>query len=124
RKLLGLPEIAELTGAPKVDVGLPAAASGPDFNKQSALRDLNALSDAAKGFPDLAKAGAAGIVAAVTTLENDPALLAALQRRALIEKGLDLLDGPECPLCDEPWGDEEHLREHLKAKPAKSAEAQ
>ena len=48
RKLLGLPEIAELTADTKLDVGLAAAASGSDFNKQSALRDLNALSDAAK----------------------------------------------------------------------------
>jgi hypothetical protein len=31
RKLLGLPEIAELTADTKVDVGLSAAASGPDF---------------------------------------------------------------------------------------------
>src|SRR5262249_2214404 len=61
RKLLGLPEIAELTADTKVDVGLSGAASGPEFNKQSAIRDLNALSDAAKGFPDLAKADAAAI---------------------------------------------------------------
>src|SRR5262249_11769455 len=109
RTLIGLPEISELTADTKADVGLSAAASRPDFNKQSALRDLNALSDAAKGFPDLAKADAAGIVADLTTLENDPALLAALQRRAFIEKGLDLVDGPECPLCDKPWEDEQRL---------------
>src|SRR3989454_3237206 len=123
RKLLGLPEIAELTADTKLDVGL-AAASGPDFNKQSALRDLNALSDAAKGFPDLAKADAAAIIADLAKLEEDPALLAALQRRAFIEKGLDLVDGPDCPLCDRPWEDEQHLRDHLKAKLEKSAEAQ
>jgi hypothetical protein len=124
RKLLGLPEIAELTPDTKVDVGLSAAASGPDFNKQSALRDLSSLSEAAKGFPELARADAAGIVADLTTLEKDPGLLAALQRRAFIEKGLDLVDGPECPLCDRPWEDEQHLREHLKEKLAKSAAAQ
>ncbi len=124
RKLLGLPEIAELTADTKLDVGLAAAATGPDFNKQSALRDLNALSEAAKGFPDLAKADAAAIIADLAKLEEDPALLAALQRRAFIEKGLDLVEGPECPLCDKPWEDEQHLRDHLKAKLQKSAEAQ
>jgi recombinational DNA repair ATPase RecF len=124
RKLLGLPEIGELTADTKLDVGLSASANSPDFNKQSALRDLNALFEAAKGFPDLGKAEAAAIVADLERLENDPALLAALQRRALIEKGLDLVEGPECPLCDKPWEDEEHLREHLKAKLAQSAEAQ
>ena len=123
RKLLGLPEIAELTADTKVDVGLSAAASGPSFNKQSALRDLSSLSEAAKSFPELAKADADGIVSDLTTLEKDPGLLASLQRRAFIEKGLDLVDGPECPLCDKPWDDEQHLREHLRAKLAKSDEA-
>ena len=123
RKLLGLPEIAELTADTKVDVGLSAAASGPSFNKQSALRDLSSLSEAAKSFPELAKADADGIVSDLTTLEKDPGLLASLQRRAFIEKGLDLVDGPECPLCDKPWDGEQHLREHLRAKLAKSDEA-
>lgn len=123
RKLLGLPEIAELTADTKLDAGLSAAAKTPDFNKQSALRDLKALSDAAKGCPDLAKTEAAAIVSDLAKLEADPALLAALQRRSFIEKGLDLVDGPECPLCDTPWKDEQHLRDHLKAKLAKSEEA-
>jgi hypothetical protein len=46
-----------------------------------------------------------------------------LQRRSFIEKGIELVDGPECPLCDTPWEDEQHLRDHLKAKLAKSEEA-
>ena len=121
--MLGLPEIAELTADTKLDAGLSAADKTPEFNKQSALRDLKALSEAAKGFPDLAKTEAAAIVADLARLEADPALLAALQRRSFIEKGLDLVDGPECPLCDTPWDDEQHLRDHLKAKLAKSEEA-
>ncbi len=123
RKILGLSEIADLTADTKLDTGLSAAAKMPDFNKQSALRDLKALSDSAKGFPELAKTEAAAIIADLAKLEADPALLAALQRRTFIEKGLDLVDGPECPLCDTPWDDEQHLRDHLKAKLAKSEEA-
>jgi recombinational DNA repair ATPase RecF len=123
RKLLGLPEIAALTADTKVDAGLSSAATMPEFNKQSALRDLNALSDAAKGFPDLAKVEVAAIIADLAKLEADPALFSALQRRTFIEKGLDLVDGPDCPLCDTPWEDEQHLRDHLKAKLAKSEEA-
>ena len=94
RKVLGLAEIAELTADTKLDAGLSAADKMPEFNKQSALRDLKALSDAAKGFPDLAKTEAAAIVTDLAKLETDPALLAALQRRSFIEKGLDLVDGP------------------------------
>jgi recombinational DNA repair ATPase RecF len=124
RKLLGLSAMAELTADTKLDAGLSASASLPDFNKESALRDLNALSEAANGFPDLAKADADAILADIAKLESQPALLAALQRRAFIENGLDLMDGPACPLCDTQWADEQHLREHLKAKLAKSVEAQ
>src|SRR5262249_53113952 len=124
RKLLALPEIANLTPDTKLDAGLSASTTLPDFNKQSVLRDLNALSEFASGLPDLAKTDAEAIAADLEKLENDPALLAALQRRAFIEKGLELVEGPECPLCNKPWEDEEHLREHQKAKLAKSVEAQ
>ncbi len=123
RKVLGLPEIAELTADTKLDAGLSATDKGSEFNKKSALGDLNALSEAAKKFPDLAKKQAAAMVTDLLKLETDPALLTALQTRALIEKGLDLINGPECPLCDTQWKDEQHLRSHLKAKLAKSEEA-
>jgi DNA repair exonuclease SbcCD ATPase subunit len=123
RRLLGLPAITDLTADTKVDAGLASTAKTSEFNKESALRDIKALADTAKGFPDLAKIEVAAIVSDLETLEADSALLAALQRRSFIEKGLDLVDGPECPLCDKPWDDEQHLREHLKAKLAKSEEA-
>jgi hypothetical protein len=76
-----------------------------------------------RDFPDLAKAEAAAIVADLAKLETDPALFGALQRRAFIEKGLELVDGPECPLCDSPWEDEQRLIDHLKEKLAKSEQA-
>ncbi|MGA7384180.1 MAG: chromosome segregation protein SMC [Methylocella sp.] len=123
RKVLNLPEIAELTADIRLDAGLSETAKTPEFNKETALRDLRALSNAAKGFPDLAKTEAAGIVADLSKLEVDPALLAALQRRSFIEKGLDLVEGPECPLCDTRWEDEQHLRDHLQAKLEKSESA-
>jgi hypothetical protein len=119
--VLNLPEIAGLTADTRLDAGLTAKT--PEFNKESALRDLKALSDAANGFPDLAKTEVAGIVADLAKLEADPALLAAFQRRSFIEKGLELVDGPECPLCDTPWEDEQHLLEHLQAKLEKSESA-
>ena len=124
RQLLGLPEIAELTADTKLDTGLSAVPIGQAFNKQSALRDLNALAEAAKGFPDLAKAEVGDILVELDRLESDPALLAVLQRRAFIEKGLEFVEGPDCPLCDTSWEDEQHLREHLKVKLAKSTQAQ
>lgn len=123
RKLLGLTEIAELTADTNLAVGLSASATATAFNKQSALRDLKALSDAAEGFSDIGKATAMAIVTDLEKLERDPGLLDALQRRAFIEKGLELVDGPDCPLCDTPWADEQHLSDHLRAKLEKSEEA-
>lgn len=123
RKVLDLPAIAELTADTKLDAGLSNTAKPSEVNKEAALRDLKALAEAAKGFPDLARTEAAAIIADLAQLEADPALLAALRRRSFIEKGLDFVDGPECPLCDTPWKDEQHLRDHLKAKLAKSEEA-
>ena len=123
RALLGLTEIAEMTADTKLDEGLSSAARAPEFNKRSALRDLGALSEAARGFPTLAAGDAAAILCDLGRLENDPSLLAALQRHAFIEKGLDLVDGAECPLCDTEWQDEQRLRDHLTAKLAKSDEA-
>ena len=123
RKLLDLPEIAEVTVQTTLDAGLSETAKASDFNKESTLRDLKALTDAAGGFAALCASEAGQITAGLAKLEADPALLAVLQRRSLIEKGLELVEGPECPLCDTAWDDEESLRAHLQAKLAKSAEA-
>jgi hypothetical protein len=47
----------------------------------------------------------------------------AVKQRPFIELGLSFVDGPDCPLCDSTWADENVLRAHLKSKLAKSAEA-
>ncbi len=124
RALLGLPELAELTTDTKLNDGLTAAAKGQEFNKQSALLDLKSASEAVESANSLAEAEAAAIVADIAKLEADPALLAAVQRRAFVEKGLQLLDGPDCPLCDHAWESEVKLRAHLGEKLAKSKAAQ
>ena len=123
RKLLGLPAIVDLTPDTKVDASLENTNKATDFNKESALRDMKALSTAADGFSDLAKTEVAAVLADLARLECDSSLLEALQRRSFIEKGLDLVDGPECPLCDTSWDSEKQLRDHLKAKLVKSEAA-
>ena len=123
RETLALPKIEKLTADTKLDADLSDTGKVPEFNKQSALRDLKALSDAANTIPELGEAEVTAILARLARLEADPALLEALQRRSFIEKGLDLVDGPDCPLCDYRWENEQHLREHLKAKLERSEEA-
>jgi hypothetical protein len=123
RELLGLTPIEKLTADTKLDAGLSASSKQADFNKISALRDVAAFTEAMKGFADFGGKEAAAIVSDLTALEADPALLIALQRAVFIQKGLELVEGPECPLCDSEWDDEQHLREHLQSKLAKSEEA-
>jgi recombinational DNA repair ATPase RecF len=123
REVLGLATIFKLAVDTKLDDGLANKVKQPEFNKESALRDIDALDGARTGFAELAKKEAADIVSGLAKLAADPELAAALQRRALVEKGLELIAGPECPLCDKPWEDEKHLLDHLKSKLAKSEEA-
>jgi hypothetical protein len=123
RAILGLAEFADLTADTKLDEGLTSSVTAPGFNKVSALRDLAAASMAAEEFSTMAQSDAAAILADLSKLEADADLFAALQRQAFVERGLELIDGPECPLCDSPWETEQHLRAHLKAKLEKSHQA-
>ncbi|MCC7252380.1 AAA family ATPase [Hyphomicrobium sp.] len=123
RVALDLPPIDKLAADTKLDAGISDGDKLPQFNKQAALRDLKALDDAIGTLPTIGKKQADEILAGLTRLENEPALLSALQRHTLIEKGLSLVDGPDCPLCDHSWEDEGRLRAHLKTKLAQSQEA-
>jgi hypothetical protein len=120
RKILGLEEIHALAAETALDGGVLGRGSQPAFNKDSALRDVAALSDAERGFGALAKTEVAAILKDVAALESDPALLQAVTRRGFVERGLSLVDGPFCPLCDTEWDDVRHLKKHLQHKLAKS----
>lgn len=123
RKLLGLAAIEALAADTKLDAGLAETGKAAEFNKQSLLRDLSALENAIAALPNVGKDAVTIMLATLERFEADPSLLDILHRRELIEKGLNLVDGPDCPLCDKPWDDEDHLRSHLAVKLAKSTEA-
>ena len=124
RRVLGLSAIGKLTAEATLNTGAPEGAPHAVFNKTSATRDINALKKESGKFPTLGAQESAAILADIAALENDPALLDALTRRSFLETGLALVDGPSCPLCDQEWDDESHLKEHLVAKLAKSAQAE
>jgi recombinational DNA repair ATPase RecF len=124
RALLNLPLLDQLTPDTKLDSGLTASGLTQQFNKQSALRDLTALAEHLERLPTLAKDEISTVLSALDKLSKDPALLASLHRRSLVERGLELVQGPNCPLCDTSWESERHLRDHLNIKLQKSAEAQ
>jgi hypothetical protein len=106
-----------------LDVGLEETAKAAAFNKESALRDLQALTTALDELPKRAAEGVDAIGAELDKLDSDPALSVALRRSAFIETGVRFIDGPACPLCDTAWASEAALKEHLEAKLLKAAEA-
>jgi hypothetical protein len=124
RRTLGLAEIKELNAATVLNAGIMEGAAGPAFNKQSVLRDVAALEDAQAGFASLGGQELETLRTDLATLASDPALLEAIKRRSFVERGLALVDGAQCPLCDEEWEDEERLKSHLQAKLARSQTAE
>ncbi len=124
RRVLELSAIRELTAETVLNAGATGVGSLAVFNKATATRDLNALNEARQRFPTLGAKESATILANIATLESDPLLLEELTRRSFLERGLALVDGPHCPLCDQEWDDESHLKDHLRAKLAKSKQAE
>lgn len=124
RKVLDLHLFEKLSPDAKLDLGIDAGTKQAAANKQSALNDLRALSDSVAGLDSIAKEEVGLVVAALARLVADTALFTSLQRLSFLEKGLELVDGPECPLCDTAWDGAEQLIEHIRAKLEKSREAQ
>ena len=124
RRVLGLAPIEELTAETALNAGAPEAVPHEVVNRATATRDLQALIREHQAFAKLGTQETGAILKDLATLEGDPALRDALTRRSLLEMGLVLVDGPRCPLCDLEWDDVSHLKEHLRAKLAKSAEAE
>ena len=123
RQILGLPEIIELTADKVLNGGPTKGESHPAFNKVTAVRDLAAVKDAQAEFARLGVSETAAVLTDLAVLEGDPALLEAVKQRSFVERGLALVDGPRCPLCDQEW-DEDHLKSHLKTKLVKSEKAE
>lgn len=123
RAILDLSSLDSLQEDTKLDDGLSGLVAASDFNKESALRDIRSVSTTAQSAVESTKAEGAVIVGDIEKLEESPALLAALQQQEFIEKGLSMIDGPDCPLCGTTWEDEQKLRQHLKAKLEHSAAA-
>ena len=123
RMFLGLEPIKTLSTETPLDNGLTTGGTLSRFNKELVITDINALKEILRGLNELGGEDVTEVLKSIRKIERDPALFTRIQRRALIEKGLELLDGPHCPLCDLPWESEDHLKEHLSAKLEKSEEA-
>lgn len=118
RSTLGLPEIPELTADTRLDAGLTTTPAAT--NRGSALRDLKALASVVSLLATSENETLAALLAEFRAVSSAAELIALLQRRAFIESGLSSVSGPDCPLCDTRWQDEQALRDHVREKLAKS----
>lgn len=126
RQVLGLPLLAELTKDTDVSQGLGQddAGAGNGQNKESALADLAAvvqLTDTSLEAP--AQAAVYALVKDYAAIHADPDLLSKIRRQPFFQTGLELVDGPQCPLCDTSW-DTQALKTHLQKKLDASVQAQ
>ena len=124
RQVIGLPPVDVLTADTALNAGAADGAPQRAFNKATAIRDLGALREVQEGLAELGASEVAAILDDIATLEVDGALLEMLRQRSFVERGLALVGGARCPLCDMEWEGEEHLRAHLQAKLARSEEAE
>ena len=126
RRILGLPLLDGLTKDTDVSQGIEQGAgeAGGGQNKESALVELAAviqLADA--GLETPTQASVSELLQDYRAIEADPDLLSKIKRQPFLQAGLDLVEGPQCPLCDTSW-DVEALKTHLHEKLQKSAQAQ
>lgn len=123
RELLGLAIHDAMTADTIIDQGLAGPTDKQSLNKSAALIELDNLTKMIAGFDQAKSPDAEALVVQIEQLENDTQLLVSLQQRELVERGLKLVDGPACPMCDHEWPDEAHLLSHLYAKQQKSKAA-
>lgn len=123
RELLGLAIHDAMTADTIIDQGLAGPTDKQLLNKSAALIELDNLTKMIAGFDQAKSPDAEALVVQIEQLENDTQLLVSLQQRELVERGLKLVDGPACPMCDHEWPDEAHLLSHLYAKQQKSKAA-
>lgn len=121
--MLKLDPVADLASENALKVGInPDAeheASQP-FSKLGAKNDLASFLKRLAVSQEITITGAkSDAVAALAQLADDPALLRVVKQRALVERGLELVEGDACPLCDGPW-EMALLATHLQEKIAKA----
>lgn len=126
RTLLALPPLTALTKDTDLSQGISEGSSqeGAPQSKDSAIADIQAIVNVlAKGVESDLVMPVTQLLQCVAKIDAAPSLLAAINRHAFVQSGLDLVDGPNCPLCDTVW-DIEALRTHLRTKLEQSREAQ
>lgn len=118
RAIIGLQALTDLTDSISIKDGMIASipAQPQRIPKAQAIMDINAVREAIAeiiGNPTTMRV--AEVVADLTVLGEDPAVVTSVQRESLYTTGMDLIETTACPLCDMSWNLEE-LKKHVQVK--------
>ena len=116
RKVLGLKSIESLESHTKLDEGVEGGRSSPVFNKESSLKDIDALSAWIEDETSQERMEIVQLRGNLDAVIADPHFLKLVKQESLVQKGIELLDGAVCPLCDLEWPSVDDLRRHLDEK--------
>ena len=123
RASLGLGPLDSVADSASFTDGLDDAALSDTFNKESALRDIDAAQEFFSTCVSTNKKTCESLVIDLCEIEENPSLLDLIDTAELVTMGIELVDSPECPLCDLAWDDIDALKEHLDEKLRNSASA-
>ncbi|MDQ3221931.1 MAG: chromosome segregation protein SMC [Gemmatimonadota bacterium] len=119
RVVLGLDPFQTVTLETDLKAGVEGDAAQATFDKNSSVRDVQALVGWLADTTSLATA-VGQLNDVLGELADDPSILALLQQRSFVDTGLRLVSDAICPLCDKDWDDVDALRAHLTEKLARS----
>lgn len=122
RTILGLEPLARLDDGTDFSTGVDRDVATRALNKNSAIRDLQAVADNTRSPTRITQA-TVPLQNALVSLDDDPAILDSLKTRSLVKAGLDQLVDERCPLCDVSWKTLNALRDHLERKVQRSDDA-
>lgn len=122
RKTLGLAELMEVKLDTNLKDGLEEKDDEKPFDKQSALRDIQAYLDEVDKDPTEMTTANGKLIDALGKLV-DGSDLELLKNRSFLETGLGLIeDEGICPLCNKEWRTPQELKTHLTEKIESSKE--
>ncbi len=121
RAVLGLAPF-EVLDVDDVSIGMVEHEQVVPFTKETAIRDIEALTSEIEN-PSKVSRAVAVLEDAVAPVVADSTLLREMDSARLVEDGLALLVDEACPLCGHEWPDIEALRAQLNQRVERSAHA-
>lgn len=123
RLVLSVKAIDDLLPQTRLDESLSGVDAKIDINKKSSLAAVRSVVTRIHEKEQFIAERESSLGSVAKKVMEDKTLLESIQQQSLIEKGIELVSGNDCPLCDTPWADQDALLSHLQEKLEKSKEA-